>query len=96
VWLDEGGLLHVGRCWVALPDTEWRLLAALVDRFGDLVTRDDLIRVTWPTTPVCGARLNTLVSRARRRLLPLGLTITTVRARGFVLHPTATSCCGMP
>ena len=85
VWLDDGGLLHVGRSWVALPDTEWRVVAALLSHFGELVGRDELTRAAWPTKDVSEGALNVIVKRVRHRLLPLGLTITTVRGRGFVI-----------
>ena len=85
VWLDDGGLLHVGRSWVTLPDTEWRVVATLLARFGELVGRDELIRAAWPTKPMSEGALNVIVKRVRRRLLPLGVMITTVRGRGFVI-----------
>jgi two-component system, OmpR family, response regulator len=85
VWLDDGGLLHVGRSWVALPDTEWRVVAALLSHFGELVGRDELTRAAWPTKGVSEGALNVIVKRVRHRLVPLGLTITTVRGRGFVI-----------
>jgi hypothetical protein len=35
VWIDDGGLLHHGRAWVALPDVEWRLMEPLVAHMGE-------------------------------------------------------------
>ena len=90
-WLDDNGLLHQGSSWVALPDTEWRLVAALLSRSGQLVGRDELARAAWPDNAVTGAALNSIIKRTRRRLAPFGLTITTVRGRGFVVDTTTTT-----
>jgi two-component system response regulator MprA len=89
VWIDDGGLLHHGRAWVALPDVEWRLMAPLVEHMGQLVRRDDLQKAGWPGRVVAASALNVRIKKARKRLEPLGLTITTVRGRGYVLAPGA-------
>jgi DNA-binding winged helix-turn-helix (wHTH) protein len=85
VWIDEDGLLHRGRSWVALPDLEWRLMGPLVERMGRLVRREDLTAAGWPGRIVAGTVLNVRMNSLRRRLAPLGLAITTVRGRGYVL-----------
>lgn len=88
VWVDDGGLLHRGKRWVALPDVEWRLIGLMVDRLGQLVRREDLTAVGWPGRTIASTALNVRIKRARNRLAPLGLKITTVRGRGYVLSPT--------
>jgi two-component system OmpR family response regulator len=85
-WIDDCGLLHVGDRWVALPDTEWRLLAALLDRFGMPVRREALIDAIWAGGAVRDGALNVSVGRTRRRIEPLGLRIANVRGRGYVLE----------
>jgi two-component system, OmpR family, response regulator len=85
VWLDEDGLLHAGAEWVALSDTEWRLVALMLDHRDHLVTRHELAEAAWPGRIVQDTTLNVTMKRVRRRLAPLGLTVTTVRGRGFVL-----------
>jgi two-component system, OmpR family, response regulator len=87
VWIDDGGLLHYGRAWVALPDVEWRLMGPLVEHMGELVRRDDLTQAGWPGREVAASALNVRIKKARKRLEPLGLQITTVRGRGYVLAP---------
>ena len=87
VWIDDGGLLHHGRAWVALPDVEWRLMEPLVEHMGELVRRDDLTEAGWPGREVAASALNVRIKKARKRLEPLGLQITTVRGRGYVLAP---------
>jgi hypothetical protein len=67
------------------PDVEWRLVAALLDRAGYLVPREELTKAGWPDRVVSESALNVTVKRVRRRLAPLGLSVTTVRDRGFVL-----------
>ena len=84
-WVDDAGLLHRGRRWVALPDVEWRLIDLLVNRFGQLVRREDLTAAGWPGGTNSDSDLYVRIKRARKRLAPLGLTITSVRGRGYVL-----------
>jgi DNA-binding winged helix-turn-helix (wHTH) protein len=85
VWIDSGGLLHRGDDWVALPDVEWKLLEPLVSNRGQLVRREDLTAAAWPGRAVQPNALHVRITRARKRVEPLGLTITTVRGRGYVL-----------
>ncbi len=84
-WIDEFGVLHVGRQWVALPMIEWRILGALLDRFGATVRRTALIEAAWPGQTRKEAALNVRIATTRRRIEPLGLRISNVRARGYVL-----------
>src|SRR3546814_5745483 len=46
--IDEDGVLRVGDRWVSLPPVEARLTAALLDRYGAVVSRDALARAGWP------------------------------------------------
>jgi two-component system, OmpR family, response regulator len=85
VWIDDGGLLHHGQGWVALPDIEWRLMELLVARIGQLVRREELTAAGWPDGHSGTSALNVRMTKVRKRLQPLGLTITTVRGRGYVL-----------
>ena len=83
--LDGGGLLHVGTAWVALPLMEWRLVATLLAHIGEVVPRDDLTGAAWPGRRVKDGTLSVSMKRVRSRIEPLGLLITTVRGRGFVI-----------
>ena len=83
--LDGGGLLHVGSAWVALPLMEWRLVATLLAHIGEVVPRDDLTGAAWPGKRVKDGTLSVSMKRVRSRIEPLGLLITTVRGRGFVI-----------
>jgi DNA-binding response OmpR family regulator len=77
--LEDGDILrHRGR-WVALSPAERAVICRLLARFDHCVQRGELDDVAGD------AVLNTRIKRLRRRIAPLGLTIKTVRARGFVL-----------
>ena len=84
--LDEDGVLRYGASWVSVPPVEARLTAALLSRFGAVVSRDALGRAGWPDGMPKRNALDVHVLRLRRRLAPLGLAIRTVRARGYLLE----------
>jgi hypothetical protein len=84
--LDDDGVLRVGDRWVSLPPVEARLTAALLDRFGAVVSRDALARSGWPGGSPRRNALDVHVLRLRRRLAPLRLAIRTVRSRGYLLE----------
>jgi hypothetical protein len=82
---DDGVLRHDGR-WVSLPPVEARLTAALLGRFGAVVSRDSLARAGWPEGAPGRNALDVHMLRLRRRLSPLALAIRTVRSRGYLLE----------
>jgi hypothetical protein len=84
--LDDDGVLRVGGRWVSLPPVEARLTAALLERFGAVVSRDALARSAWPGGAPGRNALDVRVVRLRRRLSPLRLAIRTVRSRGYLLE----------
>lgn len=85
--LDEDGVLRLGPQWVSLPPVEARLMAALLDRYGAVVSRDTLARAGWPSGAPGRNALDVHMLRLRRRLGPLALAIRTVRSRGYLLEP---------
>jgi DNA-binding response OmpR family regulator len=87
--LDEDGVLRWGAGWVSLPPVEARLTGVMVDRFGAVVGRETLSRAGWPAGAPGRNALDVHVLRLRRRLLPLGLVIRTVRSRGYLLESSA-------
>ncbi|HEY9558597.1 MAG TPA: helix-turn-helix domain-containing protein [Acidimicrobiales bacterium] len=84
--IDEDGVLRVGDRWVSLPPVEARLTAALLDRYGAVVSRDALARAGWPNGSPGRNALDVHVLRLRRRVAPLTLAIRTVRSRGYLLE----------
>ncbi len=79
-------MLRVGGDWVSLPPVDYRLAAALVERFGAVVSREALARAGWPGGAPARNALDVHVLRLRRRLEPVGLVIRTVRSRGYALE----------
>lgn len=84
--LDSDGVLRCGTEWVSLPPVEARLMAALLDRFGAVVSRDQLARAGWPKGAPGRNALDVHMLRLRRRIDPVGLVIRTVRSRGYLLE----------
>jgi len=84
--LDEDGVLRLGDGWVSLPPVEARLTAALLDRYGAVVSREALARAGWPAGSPGRNALDVHMLRLRRRLSPLALAIRTVRSRGYLLE----------
>jgi hypothetical protein len=84
--LDDDGVLHHHESWVALPPVEARLMGALLDRSGAVVSREALARAGWPDGAPGRNALDVHVLRLRRRVDPLGLVIRTVRSRGYLLE----------
>ena len=87
--LDEDGVLRLGGAWVSLPPVEARLMSALLDRYGAVVSREALARAGWPSGSPGRNALDVHMLRLRRRLGPLALAIRTVRSRGYLLERTA-------
>ena len=84
--LDDDGVLRLNGQWVSLPPVEARLMAALLDRYGAVVSRDALARAGWPAGSPGRNALDVHMLRLRRRLGPLALAIRTVRSRGYLLE----------
>ncbi len=84
--LDPDGVLRCGADWVSLPPVEGRLMAALLERFGAVVSREQLARAGWPKGAPGRNALDVHMLRVRRRIAPLGLVIKTVRSRGYLLE----------
>ena len=83
--LDDSGRLNVGSRWIDLSPIEYRLVGLLLEHFGTLVSRDELLRAAWPTTRPSNNQLDVYILRLRRRLQPTGLRLRTVRSRGYSL-----------
>jgi hypothetical protein len=95
--VDDEGVLHVGPRWSALSTAEAALARRLTADFGRLVNRNDLLAALSPPSPPAGTAANATadrrprtldlqICRLRRRIAALGLTVSAVRGRGYVLE----------
>lgn len=80
----DGVLRFEGRTVVFSP-VEARLVSALLERFGMVVTRRVLCEAAWPGAQPDRNALDVHISRVRRRLRETGLEVSTVRGRGYLL-----------
>lgn len=80
----KGRLLHRGR-WVSLSPIEGQLARLLVDRFGTVVTNEELARSAWDI-PASANAVRVHLTRLRQRIEPLGLDIQGVRGVGVLLE----------
>lgn len=87
--LDPDGVLRCNGSWVSLPPVEARLMASLLERYGAVVSREQLARAGWPEGAPGRNALDVHVLRLRRRIGDLGLAIKTVRSRGYLLEVDA-------
>jgi len=87
--LDPDGLLRLDGQWVSLPPVEARLMSALLERMGAVVSREQLAKSGWPRGAPGRNALDVHVLRLRRRIAPVGLAIKTVRSRGYLLEADA-------
>ena len=81
--VDGNGILRFRGRLVPLSPIEERLARALVDEPGSVVSPSRLVSDTWEGKAVRIASLRTGVTRLRRRIAPLGLTVRAVRGRGY-------------
>ena len=80
----DGRVFFAGR-WVAVSPTEQELLRILTDRFEEVV-EPDVLAQAGDGRPLSQAGLRVHVARLRKRLGPVGLAVTSVRGRGYVLE----------
>lgn len=86
--LDDAGILRYRDDWVSLGPVDAALADALLEEYGQLVSREELTRRAWPGMASARNNLDVQIMRLRRRLAPLGLRIRTVRSHGYVLEAT--------
>ena len=87
--IDEHGVVRFRSGHTTVPPVEARLAQLLIDHFGAVVSRDDLSEAGWPGGHANRNALDVHVLRLRRRLVEAGLSIRTVRSRGYLLEPAA-------
>jgi len=87
---DSGRLFHRG-FWVSLSPIEQRLASVLVEHVGEVVTDGELLCAGWPGEVPSPGALRVHLTRLRKRVAPLGLTLRGVRSRGQVLEEASPS-----
>lgn len=87
----EEGLLSVGDRWVVLPPVQAALAEVLLERRGTVVSRSALCRSAWPRHEPDRNTLDVHIGRLRRSLDRVGLSIVTVRSRGYLLRAVPTA-----
>lgn len=80
----QGTLEYLGQR-TQLSETQARLIEPMIARFGAVVGRESLTSATWPGSETAPNSLDVAVARLRRRIGLVGLKITTVRSRGYML-----------
>jgi hypothetical protein len=83
--LDGSGRLHYRGCWVTLSWTEERLAVPLVRFFRHVVSYEELATAGWPAGAPSENGRRLMMCRLRARWQPLGLELTTIRGRGYLL-----------
>ncbi|MFP5325906.1 MAG: winged helix-turn-helix domain-containing protein [Acidimicrobiia bacterium] len=83
----QDDVLSFGGRRVALAPLDARLVGALVGRYGAVVSRRAMFSAGWPEEPPNRNVLDVHLLRLRRRIAPLGLTVKTIRGRGYLLEP---------
>lgn len=89
--LTVDGLLRYSGRSVPLSPVERQIVGRLIARFRAVVARNELMGAVWPGEPPPRNALDVQISRLRRRLAEVGLAITTVRGRGYMLDEMSES-----
>jgi two-component system, OmpR family, response regulator len=83
--VDDSDLLRRGVEWVALSRIEAKVMRAFLAHPHAVLSRRQLGIAGWSEGPPGARSVDTYIKRLRRRIAPLGLTIHTVRRRGYLL-----------
>ena len=87
----HGASVWAGQRHVVLTDLERLLFAVLAERPGVVVSRRALKQRIWGQR--CGeSAIDSALSRLRRVLQPVGLSLETMHRRGWTLAATSTEC----
>jgi hypothetical protein len=84
--LDEFDVLWRGTSWVALSPLEARIVATMLENPVTVLERATISAAAWPDGGRDPRLVDAYVKRLRRRIPALGLTIHTVRGRGYLLE----------
>jgi DNA-binding response OmpR family regulator len=83
--VDEFGILRRAGSLVILPPSEQALAQILITDFGTVVS-DEILEQHVVSKSNSRGRLRRNASRLRKRVAPLGLTVTCIRNVGYMMH----------
>ena len=83
--VDYDGRLFFGGRWISLSPIEAAVTRLLVDRFGAVVDGESLAGCAGQRR-LSSTAIRVHISRLRKRFSELGLTVHTLRGRGYVLE----------
>jgi DNA-binding response OmpR family regulator len=84
--IDEHRVLHRAGMTVPLSSHEVAIVEVLLARAGKVVPRKELEEHAWNGAAPSGDAVDAAIYRLRRRLTGLGISIRSVRSRGFSLQ----------
>ena len=87
--IDEFGVLRHDGQWLSLTPVQESIMRCLVGRFGQPVAPREIAAAVWPEGSPDLHAINVHLHRLRPKLKELGLTVHTLRGRGFLLEPVA-------
>jgi hypothetical protein len=87
-FIDEFDVVWRGAQWVALSPVEARIFTLLLDRECSVVSRRELNAACWKNCAPGERAIDARLPGLRSRVAPLGITIRTIRSRGFLLEVT--------
>jgi DNA-binding response OmpR family regulator len=71
---------------VDLPLKEAQILKLMMERMGECISRSDIQRVLWPNIKLSSRTLDSHISRLRKRLKPMQITINNKYGDGYILE----------
>jgi two-component system phosphate regulon response regulator PhoB len=75
---------------ISLSMTEFRLLAALAEHAGTILTREELMEMIWKDTTVATIRaVDVHIARMRAKLGEAGVQIRTISGFGYTMDPVS-------
>lgn len=77
---------------VQLSPLHARIIEPLVERFGAVVSREEMSDSGWRGEVPSQNTLDVNIARLRRQVRVVGLTVRTVRSRGYMLCPADGEC----
>lgn len=83
--LDRRGTLEYRGARIHLTAIQADLVGLMLERFGAVVSRQELTAAAWPESGASDNNLDVTIGRLRRQLVPVGLRVRTVRSRGYLL-----------